>query len=63
MGEKQTILKLRKEGELFQAIAQAMGIASATIQNILKKKDTIVYQPDIQQVSQGKQWKLMTERL
>ena len=40
MGEKQTILKLRKEGKSIRAIGQTLGIASTTIWNVLKKKET-----------------------
>lgn len=39
MGEKQVILKLRKEGETIRAIAQGLGISSRTLWNILKKKE------------------------
>ena len=38
LGEKQAILKLRKEGKLIRAIAQALGIACTTTWNALKKK-------------------------
>lgn len=41
MGGKQVILRLRKEGKSFRAIGQTMGIASTTICNVLKKKETI----------------------
>lgn len=40
MREKQTILKLREEGKSIRAIAQTLGIASTTIWNIMKKKET-----------------------
>ena len=39
-GEKQAILKLRKEGKSIRAIAQALGIACTTTWNVLKKKET-----------------------
>lgn len=48
MGEKQAILKLRKEG----AIAQAFGIANSTIE-----------QAGIKQVNQRKEKELMAETL
>jgi hypothetical protein len=41
MGEKQAIVKLRKEGKSTRAIGQTLGIASTTIWNVLKKKETI----------------------
>ena len=40
LGEKKAILKLRKEGKLIRAIAQALGIACTTTWNVLKKKET-----------------------
>ena len=40
MVEKQTILKLRKEGKSIRAIGQTLSIASTTIWNVLKKKET-----------------------
>ena len=40
MGEKQAILKLRKEGKSIRAIGQTLGIACTTNWNILKKKET-----------------------
>eukprot|EP00064_Thunnus_orientalis_P000139 superscaffoldBa00000006_g139 len=40
MGEKQAILKLRKEGKSIRAIGQTLGIASTTIWIVLKKKET-----------------------
>lgn len=40
MGEKQAILKLRKEGKSITAIGQTMGRASTTVWNVLKNKDT-----------------------
>lgn len=40
MGEKQAIVKLRKEGKSTRAIGQTLGIASTTIWNVLKKKET-----------------------
>lgn len=40
MGEKQTILKLREEGKSIRAIAKTLGIATTTIWNVLKKKET-----------------------
>ncbi|MCI4387222.1 hypothetical protein PGIGA_G00071680 [Pangasianodon gigas] len=40
MGEKQAILKLRKEEKSIRAIAQELGIANTTIWNVLKKKET-----------------------
>lgn len=41
IGEKQAILRLRKEGKLIRAIGQTLGIANKTVFNILKKKETI----------------------
>lgn len=40
MGEKQAIVKLRKEGKSTRAIGQTLGIASTTIWKVLKKKET-----------------------
>jgi len=40
MGEKQAIVKLRKGGKLIRVIGQTLGIASTTIWNVLKKKET-----------------------
>ena len=39
-GEKQTILKLRDEGKLIRAFAQALAIACTRTRNVLKKKET-----------------------
>lgn len=40
IGEKQAILKLRKEGKSIRAIGQTLGIANTTIWNVQKKKTT-----------------------
>ena len=40
MGEKQAIVKLREDGKSIRAIAQTLAIASTTIWNVLKKKET-----------------------
>lgn len=40
IGEKQAILKLRKEGKSTRAIGQTLGIANTTIWNVQKKKTT-----------------------
>lgn len=40
IGEKQAILKLRKEGKSTRAIGQTLGIANTTIWNVQKKKKT-----------------------
>ena len=39
-GEKEAILNLRKEGKSIRAIGQALAIATTTIWNVLKKKET-----------------------
>lgn len=41
VGEKQAIVKLREDGKSLRAIAQTLAIASTTIWNVLKKKETI----------------------
>ena len=43
MGETQAIMKLREEGKSVGAIAQTLAIASTTIWNVLRKKETTVY--------------------
>ncbi len=40
MGEKRAIVKLREEDKIKQTIAQTLAIASTTIWNLLRKKET-----------------------
>ena len=40
MGEKQAYLKLREGGKSIRAIRQTLAVASTTIWNVLKKKET-----------------------
>jgi len=40
LGEKQAIVNLREDGKSIRAIAQTLAIASTTIWNVLKKKET-----------------------
>ena len=40
MGEKQAIVNLRENGKSIRAIAQTLAIASTTIWNVLRKKET-----------------------
>lgn len=41
MGERQAVLKLRKEGKGIGGISQTMSIANTTIYNVPKKKETM----------------------
>ncbi|MDF4264986.1 helix-turn-helix domain-containing protein, partial [Vibrio parahaemolyticus] len=40
MGEKEAIVNVREDGQSIRAIAQTLAIASTTIWNVLKKKET-----------------------
>ena len=61
LGEKQAVLKLRKEGKSTRAIVQALGIACTTTWNVMKKKETTGVLSNRHKTGEGQQKQFMQE--
>ena len=63
MGEKQPILKLRKDGKLIRGIAETLFRANTTIWNVLKKRETTDVLSNRHQTGQPKKTDETDERI